>query len=224
MIRLSAVLVFALFAAFFTFFPSQDVRALDDSYEFANPPPPPDPSTLTEIGLLRPSYYWIALETNDGQPRNVPLLDMAGNTLQMVSQKFLTDLKMEGTGRLLNGKMVNFKGRVTKPDGTLETRWRWCGPEAPYGYGYEDLLLVPFKSVAVDPTVIPLGSRVYIPAVRGAPLPDGSIHDGIFYAIDIGAAIVDKKIDIFTSFGNQAAVFEKFGLETGKMTKIYLVK
>lgn len=221
MTKLSAFAALAFIVSFLAFsFPS-DVALAQEIQAIAAPP---DPSQLQEIGLFRPSYYWVALETNDGQPRNQPLLDENGHTLQMVSAKFLAELRMEGTGRLMNGKLVNFKTRITKPDGTTESRWRWCGPEAPYGYGFGDLLLVPFRSVAVDPTVIPLGSRVYIPAARGTPLPNGTLHDGFFAAVDIGSAIVDKKIDIFTSYGNQAAVFESFGLETGKMSKVYIVK
>ena len=131
---------------------------------------------------------------------------------------------MEGTGYLLNGRLINFKARLTKPDGTTEIRWRWCGPEAPYGYGHEDIPLIPFRSAAVDPTVIPIGSKLYIPAAKGAVLPDGSVHDGFFHAIDIGSAITDRKIDIFTSFGDQSRYFENMGFSTGKMSHVYLVK
>jgi 3D domain len=47
------------------------------------------------------------------------------------------------------------------------------------------------QSIAVDPSVIPLGSRVYIPAYKD----DG--HGGWFVAQDTGGAINDKRIDVY---------------------------
>lgn len=185
---------------------------------------PINSSNMQDLGLFRPSFYWIAIEKNDGQPKTVPVLDVNENPLAYVSAAYYAELRMEGTGLLTNGKLVNFKARITKPDGTTEIRWRWCGPEAPFGYGFEDIPLIPFRSAAVDPTVIPIGSKLYIPAAKGTRLPDGTIHDGIFHAIDIGSAITDRKIDIFTSFGDQSDYFEKHGFTHGKMARVYLVK
>jgi 3D (Asp-Asp-Asp) domain-containing protein len=50
-----------------------------------------------------------------------------------------------------------------------------------------------YQSIAVDPGVIPLGSRVYIPAYRH----DG--HGGWFTAQDTGGAIVGHRIDVYRS-------------------------
>jgi 3D (Asp-Asp-Asp) domain-containing protein len=50
-----------------------------------------------------------------------------------------------------------------------------------------------YQSIAVDPRVIPLGSRVYIPAYRH----DG--HGGWFIAQDTGGAIVGRRIDVYRS-------------------------
>jgi 3D (Asp-Asp-Asp) domain-containing protein len=50
-----------------------------------------------------------------------------------------------------------------------------------------------YQSVAVDPSVIPLGSRVYIPAYRH----DG--HGGWFLAQDIGGAIIGTHVDVYRS-------------------------
>ncbi len=176
------------------------------------------PPGASKIGDLKPTFYWVALEENDGQPRDKPLRDKDGAILAHVSAKFLAGLKMEGTGRFLDGRIINFHVRV---DG--EIRWRWCPPSAPYGYGLEDYILKPFKSVAVDPSVVPIPSKVYIPAALGAPLPDGTLHDGFFEAIDIGAAIQNKRIDMFTSFGDQSVVFKRHGITNMKPIEVYLV-
>ena len=48
-----------------------------------------------------------------------------------------------------------------------------------------------YQSIAVDPRVIELGSRVYVPAYRN----DG--HGGWFIAQDTGGAINGRHIDVF---------------------------
>ena len=49
------------------------------------------------------------------------------------------------------------------------------------------------RSVAVDPTVIPLGSRIYIPAYRN----DG--YGGWFLAQDTGGGIIGRHVDVYRS-------------------------
>lgn len=175
------------------------------------------PPGHTKIGDLKPTFYWVALEENDGQPRDKPLKDKDGNVMVHVSAKFLAGLKMEGTGKFLDGRIINFHVRV---DG--EIRWRWCPPSAPYGYGLEDYILKPFRSVAVDPNVVPIPSKIFIPAAVGMRLPDGSVHDGYFEAIDIGAAIQNKRIDMFTAYGDQSIVFRRHGITNMKPLEVYL--
>jgi 3D (Asp-Asp-Asp) domain-containing protein len=53
------------------------------------------------------------------------------------------------------------------------------------------LPLRPYQSIAVDPSVIPLGSRVYVPAYR----TDG--YGGWFVAQDTGGAIRGRHIDVY---------------------------
>lgn len=48
-----------------------------------------------------------------------------------------------------------------------------------------------YQSIAVDPSVIPLGSRVYLPAYKG----DG--HGGWFVAQDTGGAINGTHVDVY---------------------------
>jgi 3D (Asp-Asp-Asp) domain-containing protein len=50
-----------------------------------------------------------------------------------------------------------------------------------------------YQSIAVDPSVIPLGSRVYIPAYRH----DG--YGGWFVAQDTGGAITGRHVDVYRS-------------------------
>jgi 3D (Asp-Asp-Asp) domain-containing protein len=59
-----------------------------------------------------------------------------------------------------------------------------------FGAG-QSLPLRYYQSIAVDPNVIPLGSRVYVPAYKN----DG--HGGWFIAQDTGGAISGRHIDVF---------------------------
>lgn len=53
-----------------------------------------------------------------------------------------------------------------------------------------------YRSLAVDPAVIPLGSRVYIPAYR-------AINGGWFRADDVGGAIQGRHVDVFRAAPRQ---------------------
>jgi 3D (Asp-Asp-Asp) domain-containing protein len=47
-----------------------------------------------------------------------------------------------------------------------------------------------YRTLAVDPRLIPRGSRVYIPAYR-------SVNGGWFVAEDTGGAIVGRHVDVY---------------------------
>lgn len=173
---------------------------------------------LEKVADLKPTFYWVAVEPKDNLPKKIELKDVNGRVLARVSEPFFKNIRLEGTGKMLDGRIINFHMRVGD-----EIRWRVCPPSAPYGYGLEEYLLRPFRSVAVDPKVVPIPSRVYIPAAKGARLPDGTIHDGFFEAVDIGGAIQDKRIDVFTAYGDQSIYFSRNGLTNMKATAVYRV-
>lgn len=175
--------------------------------------------TYRKIGDLKPTFYWVALEKDDGANKDQELKDMDGIVLANVSMNFYKAIRLEGTGRLLDGRVLNYAGRVDK-----DIRYLVCPADAPYGYGVNKIPLVPFRSVAVDPSVVPIGSKVYIPQAIGAVLPNGEAHDGYFMAVDIGDAIKNKRIDMFTSYGDQSIVFRRVGLDNMKPTAVYIVE
>jgi 3D (Asp-Asp-Asp) domain-containing protein len=72
------------------------------------------------------------------------------------------------------------------------------------GIGGRDSLgcrLAPMRTVAVDPKVFPRHSVLFIKETVGLRMPDGSAHDGYWYASDIGGAIKGARIDLFTGVG-----------------------
>lgn len=77
----------------------------------------------------------------------------------------------------------------------------WTKSEG-FGDGVKNYRLIPFRTIAVDKDVIPYGTVIYIPKVKGqlVNLPNGEqvIHDGYFFAGDTGGAIKKEHIDIFT--------------------------
>ena len=72
------------------------------------------------------------------------------------------------------------------------------------GVGGKDSLgcrLAPMRTVAVDPKVFPRHSVLFIKQTVGLKMPDGSTHDGYWYASDVGGAIKGARIDLFTGAG-----------------------
>lgn len=80
---------------------------------------------------------------------------------------------------------------------------------------YGTMCLDPFYSVAADTSIYPLGTVVYVPAVRGTSVPDGSIHDGYFIVRDTGGNINGRgRFDFFTGVNrlNKNNPFSNLGL------------
>jgi 3D (Asp-Asp-Asp) domain-containing protein len=92
------------------------------------------------------------------------------------------------------GGWRNHAGQVTYP---LDAGgWSNGGGHQVGGYGAATFAVGPslplsyYHSVAVDPKLIPRGSRIFIPAYR-------SINGGWFVAQDTGGAIIGRHIDVY---------------------------
>ncbi|WP_421655194.1 3D domain-containing protein [Leptothermofonsia sp. ETS-13] len=153
-------------------------------------------------------------------PYGLPLLDPTGNPLgPSLSRWDWCHAALQGTVLIHEGRgrstTYNFAGRSPTPQVDCSpffsslsweaiakvNRVRFQVATAPYGYGTAGFNLVPYRTVAVDRTQIPLGSVLYIPQARGTTvtLPSGqrAIHDGYFFAADTGSAIHGNHIDVF---------------------------
>ena len=72
------------------------------------------------------------------------------------------------------------------------------------GVGAMDALgckVVAMRTVAVDRRLIAARSVLFIKETVGLKMPDGSPHDGYWYASDVGGAIKGPRIDLFTGAG-----------------------
>jgi 3D (Asp-Asp-Asp) domain-containing protein len=150
------------------------------------------------LGSFQLTYYWIAYEGDHPGPADTPLVDDACAALATVSADFADAIALEGTGRLLDGRLLNVAGACD-----CETP---CYVEAdedhPWGYGVQNRALEPFRSIAVDRDVIEYGTGLYLPAIDGLEMPGeapwGAFeHDGCVLAADTGGGIVGAHIDFF---------------------------
>ena len=87
------------------------------------------------------------------------------------------------------------------------------------GVGSRDSLgcrVVPMRTVATDPRVIPRRSILFIKETVGMELPGGGAHDGIWYASDTGGAIKGQRIDLYSgqNSGSMKAFFAR-GINKG---------
>jgi 3D (Asp-Asp-Asp) domain-containing protein len=58
--------------------------------------------------------------------------------------------------------------------------------------------VVAMRTVAVDPAIVSRRSIIFIKETAGMPLPGGGVHDGYWYASDVGGGIKGNRIDLFT--------------------------
>lgn len=61
--------------------------------------------------------------------------------------------------------------------------------------------VVAMRTVAVDRNLIPKRSVLFIKETVGLKMPDGSTHDGYWYASDVGSGIKGQRIDLYTGAG-----------------------
>jgi 3D (Asp-Asp-Asp) domain-containing protein len=157
-------------------------------------------------------FYWLVLEDDyqdpegenvpkSGRGKNVPvstkvdLYTPLGFFLGRVSERLAWALRLEGSGLMSDGRVINYSGKCPFGYGTcfeqLDVK------EHPFGRGSGSRPLIPFKSVAIDPRLVPIGEPIYVPEFDGLVLPDGSIHDGCVRADDTGGGIKKRKMDFF---------------------------
>ena len=61
--------------------------------------------------------------------------------------------------------------------------------------------VVAMRTAAVDKKLIPRRSVLFIKETVGLRMPDGTKHDGYWYASDVGGAIKGERIDLYTGKG-----------------------
>jgi len=196
------------------------------------PPPPhapvesaavaelPKPDAPKPIGKFNITFYYVVgedevarkpLVSNDNAPAaDTELAAIAppitlysgGGTcepLAEVSPEFASELALQGTGKLRDGRVLNIWGNCACSRSpcykVTENQWGNSGSGRP---------LQPFRTVAVDPKVVKIGSLLYVPLLEGRLMPGrapwgGFIHDGCVVADDTGGHIGGNQLDLFVA-------------------------
>jgi len=79
--------------------------------------------------------------------------------------------------------------------------------------------VVAMRTVAIDSHLIPKRSILFIKETVGMKMPDGSTHDGYWYASDTGGAIKGQRIDLYTGKGARSTA-QVQDLNLAKLTAI----
>jgi 3D (Asp-Asp-Asp) domain-containing protein len=170
------------------------------------------------IGRAIVTFYWLIDETAPSYRGNAiaELEDVRGRVIAMTSVRFRKDLIREGSGHLRDGRTVAFDRRL---HGT--NRFRIVQSE--FGVGRLGCALIPYRTVAVDPHFIKLGTTISVPQLKGTRLPDGTIHDGLFVANDRGH-FRGSHIDLFVGLGPKGArPFIRRGYGSRSHVTVYVV-
>ena len=178
-----------------------------------------EPASYPLIGRFRNTFYYLApeIDYDETLPRDVPVRTLDGVLLAMVSKSYKKAMDIEGTGRLRDGRVINYAGVV-------EGEIRYAETIHPFGRGVGNCPLTPLRSIAVDRGFVELGSVVYIQETDGKRLPDGTLHDGLWRADDVGGAIKRDRIDLFVGDGRRSgAILAEWGITHLKPLTLRLV-
>jgi 3D (Asp-Asp-Asp) domain-containing protein len=187
---------------------SADAEGLDDG----GAPEPPrvvemagTPRAIVDVaddGVYRNTYYDFPRE--GAGDKDATLYDASCAPIARVTQKFHDQVCVQGSGRLALGQTVSFAKRgcacaAVCPRTGQKICFERLDPAAfPHGRGATGGPITPLRTVAVDVSVIPLGTALYVPELAGLPRADGTLHDGCFVAEDRGLKVVGRHIDVFT--------------------------
>jgi len=170
-----------------------------------------------KLGRAVLTFYWTVDESSSryrGVKTSSTLHDPTGGVIARTSLRFKRDLVRQGTGVLRDGRTVYYVRRVRG-----ESRFR-VTPER-NGIGSTGCPLIPHRTIAVDPRFVKLGTRLYVPQMKGARLPGGIVHDGIFIASDRGH-FRGAHIDVFVGIGASGArPFTRRGARSRSRVTVY---
>lgn len=114
-----------------------------------------------------------------------------------VSREFADQLRIQGTGKLRDGRVLNIWGTCSCSSSPC-----FKVTAAQWGTAGSGRQLQPFRTVAVDPKVIKLGTLLHVPLLEGRQMPGrppwgGYVHDGCVVADDVGGGIRGHQLDLF---------------------------
>lgn len=140
----------------------------------------------------------------------VAVLDANNEELSRLSQADWCTSALEGSMTIkgLDGISKAYNYADKKGSQNISCNWtknplntRFTVSKYPWGLGSKGNPIIPFRSIATDPTFIPYGTVLFIESAVGEEfsLPDGTKikHDGYFLAADVGGGIKTNHIDVY---------------------------
>lgn len=151
---------------------------------------------------FRNTYYDFPKEETGA--KDASIFDASCKLITNVTREFHDRLCVQGSGRISTGETVSFAKRDCECASVCpRTDQKICFEKLdparfPSGRGALGTPITPLRTVAVDTSVIPLGTVLYIPELKGVAMADGGRHNGCFIAEDRGMKVTGRQIDIFT--------------------------
>jgi 3D (Asp-Asp-Asp) domain-containing protein len=163
-------------------------------------------------GKFRVTFYWMVEEDQYAGSANAPLYTADGKEIGRFTPQFVKDFRVESCALLRNGTIISY----------LKQADRCSVVESPIGAN--GFSLTALKSIAVDPSIIPVGSTLYIPQAEAVMVNDGKMHDGVFRAHDIGGAIKGNRIDVYVGVKSNMSYFSSTSLCRPGYVDVYLLQ
>jgi 3D (Asp-Asp-Asp) domain-containing protein len=94
------------------------------------------------------------------------------------------------------------------------------------GCGVRQDPLLPYRTIAADPSRLPLGSVIFAPDLRGRAFAfagSAYVHDGFLIVADRGGAVKGEQIDLFTDGADGDPLPEIIGHNPGRRFSAYRV-
>ena len=163
--------------------------------------------------LFRNTYYDFPAE--GAGAKDATIFDASCKAIAQVPRDFHDRVCVQGSGKLASGRTVSFAKRGCDCASVCpRTGHKICfeslDPQKfPHGRGATGKPITPLRTIAVDSSVIPLGTPVYIADFAGLAKPDGGKHDGCFLAEDRGTRVIGRQVDVFTGDPSVTAQWNK---------------
>ena len=168
------------------------------------------------LGTFRNTYYDFPTES-DFTGDLVTLRDARCGAIAQVPRGFSDAICVQGSGILRVGapsasRSVIVSAPRCAPGPARKSASNRLDPaKFPWGRGALGTAITPLFTVAVDDTIIPMGSAMYIPELDGLPVDAAgtATHDGCFMAQDRGLRVKGEHIDIFTGYAAMTALWNR---------------
>lgn len=198
--------------------PSQPLNMYARGLSFLLPEPAPQ-ALGPELQLWGTNYHTpVVFPAPKSMPDVFPLIGRDGKSISPpLRQKDWCEAALQGTVSVkANGKTRGYAfidddgpeqtncdawlGNLSDGVKVATRRARFAPVNHPMGCGVRSIPLMPFRTVAVDSSIIPIGTAIFVPELRGRPFRYNGhdyVHDGYLFAGDRGGAIRGRHIDVF---------------------------